>query len=291
VSESVTPEPSTPYLVIVSESDPVAQAVAVAWGTPPASGEHVDGAAIRVLSESALVVRRPGPHIFDEHLDDHLPPRLRSLSPTLVFPSIHRSEQNVPCLTVHPLGNLGESAEVGGRPRVVDPTDPQLMVDALRKLAEGGRAVGFSATYESTHHGPELASPAMFVEIGYGADPSPPAEAVRVLAETIPHLRRGDGDRIALAVGGGHYAPHFTDLALKRRWAFGHILSRHALTSLDAEVARAAYDASRGAHGWLAARAEDAGLPALAHLGPRLRDSDAASRRPERGGVTGASGT
>lgn len=280
--------PVTKYLVVVSEEDPIAREVAARWGTPPSTGDHVDGAAIRNLSEAALLLRRPGRHIRDERLDARLPAGLRTLRPTLVFPSLHRSERNVLCLTVHPLGNFGDSAEVGGRPRVLVPTDPRRMTSALRILAERGVGIGFSATFEATHHGPELELPAMFVEIGYGTEPAPPPAAVRVLADAIPRLESGDGDRIALAVGGGHYAPHFTDLAIKRRWAFGHIISRYALASLDAAMARTALEQSAGARGWIAARAEDVGCSSLSSVGVRFRDSEA----PARGGTpTSASGT
>jgi D-aminoacyl-tRNA deacylase len=284
-------EPPTRYLVVVSEPDPVAHAVGELWGTPPSTGDHVDGSPIRVLSEEAYLLRRPSLHIHDERLDVRLPAHVRASGSTLVFPSIHRSERNVPCLTVHPLGNPGATAEVGGRPRTLDPTDPRRMAAALRALSEQGTASGLEATYEATHHGPELDLPAMFVEIGYGTDPSPPSAAVRVLANVIPRLVPDPSDRVALALGGGHYAPHFTDLARKRHWAFGHILSRHALATLDAEVARSAYERSGGAEGWIAARAEDAGHSALRGLGSRLRDAEAASREGPREELRGASGT
>jgi D-tyrosyl-tRNA(Tyr) deacylase len=266
----------------------VAQGVARLWGTPPASGDHVEGAAVRALAPDTWLLRRPRLHIHDDHLDDLLPPTLRARRPSLVFPSIHRSERNVPCLTVHPLGNPTASAEVGGRPSTLVPTDPPRMVTALRLLSERGRAVGFTATYEATHHGPELTLPAFFVEIGYGKESAPPEPALRVLAETIPNLAPASGDRIAVAVGGGHYAPHFTDLALKRRWAFGHILSRHVLPGLTAETAHDALEGSRGAAGWLPARQEDAGHAALQGMGVRLRDSDAPLRA---GSATSASDT
>jgi D-aminoacyl-tRNA deacylase len=275
-------------LVVAANEDPVARAVARLWGTPPSTGDFVDGAAIRELSSEAYLLHRPGLHILDEHLDRRLPAPIRALHPTLIFPSIHRSESNVACLTVHPLGNPGDAAEVGGRPRTLVPTDPRRMASALRALTEAGKRVGLPATFEATHHGPELNLPAFFVEIGYGADPVPPAAAVAVLAQEIPHLFAAPEDRVALAVGGGHYAPHFTDLVVKRRWAFGHILSRHAMTGLTAETARAALANTAGADGWLPARQEDAGHPALRGLGARLRDSDA----PPRGAnLTSASGT
>lgn len=280
-----------PYLVVVSELDPVARRVAERWGVPEATGDRVEGAPIRRLSERALLVKRVVRHVTDEYLDQRLPEPLQRARTALVFPSIHRSERNVPCLTVHPLGNPGPTAEVGGRPRHFTPADARLMADALRRLAELGRALPTPVTYEATHHGPELDLPAMFVEIGYGELEAPPEAAVRLLAEVLPNLERSPADRVALGVGGGHYAPHFTDLVRRRRWAFGHILSRHALDVIDAPTALRAYVATPGADGFVAARAEDAGLPALQGLGPRRRDGDAALRAPEERATPGASGT
>ncbi len=274
------------YLLVVSEPDPVARRVAERWGTPRPTGEHVDGAAVRELSAHALMLRRPGPHVHDERLDRRLPPQLIAEGISLVFPSIHRSEQNLPCLTVHPLGNPGPTAEIGGSPRALSPTDPGLMVALLRRMSERAPAIGLRACYESTHHGPWLGLPSLFVEIGYGHLPDPPDEAVKLLSELLPSIETTAGDRIAVAVGGGHYAPHFTDLAIRRSWAFGHILSRHALVGLDGPTAQSAYRLSPGAEGIVYARAADAGIPAFAGLGPRLRESLAPER--SRGGTGGS---
>ena len=273
-------------VIIAADSDPVASRALERWGTPPATGDFVDGAAVRRLSEQTLLVRRPGPHIADERVDDRLPASVRAARPTLVFPSIHRGEQNVRCLTVHALGNPGADAELGGRPRTLVPTDPPLMTGYLRRLAERSGSVGWPVTFEATHHGPELTLPACFVEIGYGTDPGPPAEAVRLLAELLPDPLRDDGDRIALGIGGGHYAPHFTDLALRRRWAFGHLVSRHALAGTDRPTIEAAYRGTPGAEGILFARAADADHPTIAGVAPRLRDSAATPRATPDGGST-----
>lgn len=267
-----------PIVVVVSESDPVASRVAERWGPLPSTGEFVEGAAVRRLSDTVHVVRRPGPHVHDERLDRLLPPALAGLRPTLVFPSIHRGEQNIHCLTVHPLGNPGGSAEIGGRPRTLVPTDPHRMAAALRGLSERSAAVGIPATFEATHHGPELDLPAFFVEIGYGEDPGPSDAAVRALAEVIAALGPTEEERVALAVGGGHYAPHFTDLVLRRRWALGHILSRHSLLDLDRATAESALRATPGAQGILYARVADSDHPALRELAPRERDGAAAPR-------------
>jgi len=283
-------------VVIVSNVDPVASGVAAEWGTLPAADAHLDGAPFRSLTEKVLVVRRPGLHVHEDALDSRLPSAVRALRPTLVFPSIHRSERNVPCLTVHPLGNPGPRADVGGRPRTLTPTDPRRMAGALRLLGEGAGSTGFKATYEATHHGPALTLPAFFVEVGFGELPQPPPAAVHLLASAIPRIEMDPLDRVALGVGGGHYVPHFTELALRRRWAFGHLLSRHALAEIDRTTAVEAYAQSAGAEGVVFARAEDSRLPALEGLGPRLRDPDAPvrERSVESGstaGVRSASGT
>lgn len=274
-------EPSV--LVVASAVDPVARALANRWGTPPATGLAVDGAAVRRFPDGPYYLRRPEIHIHDERLDLRLPPEIASRRPTLVFPSIHRSAQNVRSLTVHPLGNPGSTAEVGGRPRALVPTNPSLMTAALRALAEEGGKIGSTATFEATHHGPELGLPAFFVEIGFGELEGPPEDEVEVLARVLPRLAPEVTRHVALGVGGGHYVPHFTDLALRREWAFGHLLSRHALEQIDAPTVRAAWEGTPGAQGVLFARAADQAHPALQGLGPRLKDGDAPPRsvRPD----------
>jgi D-tyrosyl-tRNA(Tyr) deacylase len=265
-------------LLIVSEQDPVAPRVAEHWGTLGSTGWFVEGTAIRSVAPGVDVLRRPGLHIHDDHLDAKLPASVREGGLTLVFPSVHRSESGTPCFTVHPLGNPGPSAEVGGRPHRLVPTDPRRMTAGLRALAEAGARIGLEATFEATHHGPVLDTPAFFAEIGFGERSEPPSEAVRALAEVLPRLVDDPSDRIAVGAGGGHYVPHFTDLALRRRWAFGHLLARHALESASADLVLDAVEKTPGGEGVLFARAGDAADPRWAQRVRRLRDGDAPKR-------------
>ncbi len=271
-----------PLLVVLSDADPVARVVGETWGGLPATGHHVEGAVVRSLGSSRFVLRRPGNHIHDERLDRHLPSELAAARPTLVFPSVHRSERGVACLTVHPIGNPGPRAEVGGRPRTLVPTDPSGMTSVLRALAEAGGSLGLPVSYEATHHGPELLLPAFFVEVAHPIAPDLALSAARLLRTTLEELEILDGDRPAVAVGGGHYAPHFTDLALGRRWSFGHILSRYALAEIDRATAEASLAQTPGAEGILVARAEDAKVPALHGVARRLGETEAPVRSGER---------
>jgi len=265
-------------LLVVSERDPVAPLVAERWGTPPSSGVHVEGAAIRALSPLVGVLRRPGLHIHDDHLDAKIPPPFGGGDLTLVFPSVHRSESGRPCFTVHPLGNPGPTAEVGGAPGRLVPTAPRRMAAALRALAEVGSPIGLDATYEATHHGPRLTTPAFFAEIGFGAADGPAPEAVAALAEVLPRVVDDPADRVAVGAGGGHYVPHFTDLALRRHWAFGHLLARHALEAASPALVLDAVEQTPGAEGVLFARASDARDPRWPARVVRLRDGDAPRR-------------
>ncbi len=272
----MTREP--PIVVVLSEPDPVARAIAAAWAHAPSTGAHVDGTAIREVAPGVLALHRPGPHLQDDHLEQHLPSPLRAQGPTLVFASIHRSDSGVRCLTVHPLGNPGAAADLGGRPRRLVPTDPARMTGVLRSLAEGAGALGRPVTFEATHHGPEVGLPAFFAEIAVPEGGRPEPGEVRLLAEAIRSPLPGADDRVAVGAGGGHYAPHFTDLALRRRWSFGHLLSRHALVGLDRPTAQQAVETTPRAAGVLFARAQDRGVPAFAGWAPVLRDGDADPR-------------
>lgn len=267
------------YVLVVSAMDPVARAVAERWQTSGSTEWHVDGSPIRMIGPGVYLLRRPGWHIHDEHLDRLLPVDLVARRPALVFPSIHRSERGVAALTVHPLGNVGPLSEVGGEPNRLVPTAPELMTSALRSLGEASESLGIPVTFEATHHGPALDLPAFFAEIGCSELEEPRADAVRALARTLSDIPSSEGDRVAVAVGGGHYAPHFTDLARKRRWAFGHILSRHALALADRAIAQSAYALTPGSEGIVFARAEDAENPIWAGVGPRLKDN-ASGLRP-----------
>jgi D-tyrosyl-tRNA(Tyr) deacylase len=266
------------YVVALSEPDPVARAVASELGVGEPTGASVGGVPVRWISESAVSLRRPGLHIFDEGLDVDLPEEWKAAQVPIVFPSVHRSESGEETLTVHPLGNPTTSAEVGGRPETLVPTAPRLMVHALRALTEGALGVGLAASYEATHHGPFLRNPAFFIEVGGKETDLPPPAAARLIAEVVRGLSEDSSDTVVLGVGGGHYAPHFTDLAVRRRLAFGHILPRHVLDPLTMEVARGAWKGTPGALGVVYARAADASRPVTQAWGRRFREAEAGRR-------------
>ncbi|MFQ5919255.1 MAG: D-aminoacyl-tRNA deacylase [Thermoplasmata archaeon] len=177
-------------------------------------------------------------HLHRDGLDDEIRTVLGMEPEVLVFASRHVSRRGIPSFTVHPLGNF-EKAEFGGRPGTLVPTSPGWMTQALRLLREEAKDSPHEVTFEATHHGPFLQTPAFFVELGSSMDQWKEVEPARVVARTLLALRPADHP-VLLGVGGGHYVPRMTDVALGRRVSFGHLIPSYATEALDEAVFREA---------------------------------------------------
>ena len=92
---------------------------------------------------------------------------------------------------------------------------------------------GYQATYEVTHHGPtELSTPSFFVEIGSTEKEWTDARAGSAVALSVLEADPTDTVNV-LGIGGTHYARRETEIALRSRAAFGHIVHSRFVASLD----------------------------------------------------------
>jgi D-tyrosyl-tRNA(Tyr) deacylase len=173
----------------------------------------------------------------------------------VVFASRHRSQSGKATLTVHPIGNYG-AAEFGGKPGTLVPSAPREMTFALARLRLHGTGLPYEISYEATHHGPTLATPTFYIEIGSDESRWSDPKAAEAIAQTILDLdgyRRESGAApaslppVAVGVGGGHYAPRHTDAALSGLASFGHIVPNHALDEDPERHLQMALDATPGA--------------------------------------------
>lgn len=188
--------------------------------------------------EGLPVRERPGflmAEVDRLHLEcDHLDSRLRAAGlsfDTILVASKHRAESGKPALTVHPIGNF-DAADVGGYPRRLVPTAPQVMSRVLRRLHAEARGLKHQVTFEATHHGPYLETPTAFVEIGTDerawSDPDLGRRMARaILAANEPSA--GDDAPTLVVIGGSHYAPRATDLVRNARANVGHIIPSYAI--------------------------------------------------------------
>ncbi len=185
-------------------------------------------------------------HIFHDDIDIELSQVLgdKKKPECIIYASRHRSESGKRSLTVHPIGNFGD-AEFGGRSKTLVPSSPHLMTQALRILKKRAKNLDYAVSFEATHHGPYLQTPTFFIEIGSEEDAWQDEMAGRVIAETILETQAVNYP-VGIGIGGGHYAPRTTDVALEREISFGHIVPTYALAYLTPEMAEQVVRATNG---------------------------------------------
>jgi len=219
-------------VLVANRSDPASVNIRdrlLEMGEWELTGMRFRDAAVWGRSE-AILVEIQGPAVTDERLDADL--RATNLPFMDVwFLSKHRAESGHPSLTVHPIGNHGE-ARFGGGPQVLSPAASRDMGALLRRLKHHAAASNLphSVTYESTHHGPRMTIPSLFVEIGSDETWYNDKAGGTVMARAISEVLAGEGKSqgpVLVGVGGGHYVPRHTDVALAGEADFGHFLPSH----------------------------------------------------------------
>jgi len=158
----------------------------------------------------------------------------------LIFVSRHSSLKGIPTLSVHTPGNL-DKAEFGGISKKVSVAPASAMKDALVEMAnlKEEMKLDYEVSYECTHHGPSLDVPAMFAELGSSPKEWRDLRAAEAVAHaTMTAVSRGSSYPAVLGVGGSHYNPKFTKIALTTEKAFGHIIPKYAVSAVNAEMIR-----------------------------------------------------
>ena len=146
----------------------------------------------------------------------------------------------MPTLTVHPIGNYGK-ADFGGKPGEIVHASPYIMTNILRSIHHYTKK--FSLThkvcFEVTHHGPFLQVPTMYAEVGSTEDEWVKVKPAEIIAQSIlDELTSYFSDEkdldiipVLIGIGGGHYAPRFTDVILEKKVSFGHMIPKYHLES------------------------------------------------------------
>lgn len=166
-------------------------------------------------------------HLHLDHVDRLVGDELGVIVDEVIFLSKHRAASGKPTLTMHPIGNFGE-ANYGGRERALVPASPGFLSGLLRELNRTGKGLPFQISYEVTHHGPYLEVPTTYVEIGSDESTWGHQGAAVALATALLNCKASDGPTV-IGVGGGHYAPRFTEVTLAKKVNFGHMVAKHVL--------------------------------------------------------------
>jgi D-aminoacyl-tRNA deacylase len=197
------------------------------------AGKSFRGSPVWARSETVMV-EIAGPAVTDEALDADLKATGWPVM-DVWFLSKHAAASGQPSLTVHPIGNH-DAAKFGGRPETLSPASSRDMGALLRRLKEHAAKHGLphAVTYESTHHGPHMSAPSLFVEIGSDAAWYADRAGAQVVAAAVNDVLAGEGrcsGPVLVGVGGGHYVPRHTDKALAGWADFGHFLPSHFVTA------------------------------------------------------------
>ncbi|XP_028081342.1 D-aminoacyl-tRNA deacylase-like isoform X1 [Camellia sinensis] len=122
--------------------------------------------AVRLLKHDKSIVR-------EDHLDKRWEEATGEVVDEVIFLSKHTAASNRPALTVHSIGmphlRQDKVPPAGGKPGWAAPPNPRIgpWLWLLKAIAESHNLTPeFEVTLKATHHGPEINSPTMFVEIG-----------------------------------------------------------------------------------------------------------------------------
>jgi D-aminoacyl-tRNA deacylase len=188
--------------------------------------------------KNLVIVTIPDKKIRHENIDVEIQERLHIEPRIALFLSRHRSKMGEPSLTVHPIGNFGE-AKFGGKPKTLVPAAPRMMSHLLRLIKKNLQLTDlkYQVCYEVTHHGPFLKIPTLFVEVGSTETQWQQKEPAAIIASSLLELFAqyhyeedfSNGIPVLLGIGGGHYAPRFTEVALTKNIAFGHMIPTYQI--------------------------------------------------------------
>lgn len=193
---------------------------------------EADGARYSVCGDTYMI-SIPDMHIRHDGLDRQAEDFGIKVDEVVVM-SKHSAKSGKPALTAHPIGNY-HGNEFGGRERALVRSNPALMSDALRRIVSYNDVEGIQTCFEVTHHGPWLEKPTFYIEIGSDESHWGDLHSAEVLAKVITDMEPCDDYPTVIGVGGGHYAPRFTDLVLSHKVNMGHMVPLYQMEGADDE--------------------------------------------------------
>ena len=218
------------------------------YGFEKTSGENFDGFEVYRLpieDYDARLFTIAGEPTSCERIDERIDAGL------FVFATMHYSRAGVPALTTHSVGNWS-MAKLGGKDKTICQTSPSLLKLFLQNLAAAAKSESYTGevVQESTHHGPYIEKPAVFIEVGSSEKQWKDAQLASMVADSlIGGLgdyavldEHGEKHEAVVALGGPHYASHLKKLMLDSQYAVGHICPKHHLQSLTPELLQQAMD-------------------------------------------------
>jgi D-aminoacyl-tRNA deacylase len=181
--------------------------------------------------------------LWEDNLDKRWTAVTGEVPCEVIFPSRHSAASGQASLTLHPIGTMqiqpGQEPQYGGKAGDCPPPNPRIAAWWRELNRVGSQLDEFDLSLETTHHGPWLETPSLFIEIGSTEATWGHLGAAKLLAGII-HRGLGldggngfgewDGDgKVVLTLGGGHYAPRANKIAMAENVYLGHMLATYAI--------------------------------------------------------------
>ena len=190
-----------------------------------------------------------------------------------LFISRHRADGGRASLTVHPIGNFGK-AGAGGKDGQLGISSPEYLKKILKELTKNIEGSEYEATVESTHHGPFMKKPALFVELGSNEKYWEDKEGAKIVAKSLMNAignannmnynesqsinkisnknnnkfeskNNGNNNYEAVfVVGGSHYSHVANKALLNSDFSVSHICPKHNFENLNTETLKQAMERS-----------------------------------------------
>ena len=160
--------------------------------------------------------------------------------------SRHVSRSNTPAMTLHAIGipgvlPYGEQGNSGGENGLLVPPS-KYFASLFRRMnllaREKKLNLDFDLTLETTHHGPILTTPTLYIEIGSTENEWSREDVADCWAEVISDVLVMFGGKstyfnpdsdVMIGFGGGHYAPRHKAVILNSDINIGHIIANYSL--------------------------------------------------------------
>ncbi len=183
--------------------------------------------------------------IYSDNIDEKLSKFLSF--DEILFASRHSSKDGRKIFTVHVSGNPG-NAEFGGKAFSLAKPSPITIKNYVMSIKDKlSRKPDFEFSLEVTHHGPsEIKTPSAFYEIGSNEEAWRDKEAADIVAESLIEAIKSEKRdwKIAVGVGGTHYAPRQTEIILQTSVTFGHNFAKYTFDYLNSEILSKAIELS-----------------------------------------------
>tara|TARA_Y100000034_G_C6883939_1_gene405554 strand:+ start:344 stop:1120 length:777 start_codon:yes stop_codon:yes gene_type:complete len=162
----------------------------------------------------------------------------------LIFATRHQSSSLKRTLCVHNPGNWGK-AEMGGKDSTLPPSKASILKTTFLELQKNN-TTDYEVSAEATHHGPDINTPSLFIEIGSSQIQWKDPKAAEVIAKTIISLTstKIKKYKTAIALGGGHYMPSFNKILERTNIALPYVCPKHNLEFLNKDILQQAINNS-----------------------------------------------